>query len=308
MRVKTFKGTVLVVSGNDQFMKSLSDVLARGGYSVRQARNQQDGLAELRSLIPTIVVVDRTESGFARLRHAIPDHTPIVTASNHPGFCDEHHCVLDIEDGATRAVCNAGPLVILALVNAVLRRQRWQQPAPDRFTAEDLSIDFTNYEFRVGARPVSITPTQFRILRSLAAAPGHFLSRQALRDQVWGEGFAICPHTLDVNLSSLRRTLRASGTSPDLIMTIKGVGFKLRSSMASESVVSRSQAASSVGDPLSSTRRSPAVFRYTPVAWRSRLMRRYHSSSPTSATKDALPSRAIRPVSVAESSTGSVTT
>lgn len=229
MRAKIFKGTALVVSSNERFKRPLHSALSRGGYSIRLVVNQEEGLQELRRLNPTIVIVDRMESGFAQLHHALPDHTPVLTVLNHPGLCDEHHCILDLEDGAARAICNAGPFVIAALADAVLRRQRWQQPAPGYFTADEVTIDFANNEVKVGTNVVSITPTQFRILKSLVAAPGHFLSRQALLDKVWGEGFAICAHTLDVNLSLLRRTLHSHGTSPDFIVTLKGVGFKLRS-------------------------------------------------------------------------------
>lgn len=228
MRNKIFKGTALVVSRNDAFQHAFHRALSRSGYGIYPVATQDEGLQALRRAVPTIVIVDRTESGFAQLHHILPDHVPILTVLNHPGSCDESHCITDIEDGASRAVCNAGPSVVVALANAVVRRQRWQQPSIEYFAAEDVTIDFANYEVKVGDAAVSVTPTQFRILRSLVVAPGHFLSRQALFDQVWGEGFAICPHTLDVNLSTLRRTLHSYGTSPDFITTLKGVGFKLR--------------------------------------------------------------------------------
>lgn len=300
MRTKIFKGTALVVSRNDAFQHALHRALGRGGYGIHPVATQQEGLRELHGTIPTIVIVDRTESGFAQLHHALPDHVPILTVLNHPGSCDESHCIPDIEDGAARAVCNAGPSVIVALADAVLRRQHWQQPALEYFAAEDVTIDFANYEVKVGTTTVSITPTQFRILRSLVVAPGHFLSRQALFDQVWGEGFAICPHTLDVNLSTLRRALHSKGTSPDFIVTLKGVGFKLRSASPLKAVAAM-PAASTVSSPPWPTTgsfwnsvRDQEVFRHSAATWRTDRARpisaRYRTKHLPSGAKQPLSS------------------
>lgn len=271
MGTKTFKGMVLLVTTTDSLKTSLERALLRAGYGLRVAKSQTEGLEILRYINVACIVVDRRESGFAQLHHALPDGTPILTVSHHPGQCNEHHCISDIEDGAARAVCNASPSVIVALIHAVLRRQSWQQPAPDYFATEGVTIDFANYEVKVGTTVVPVTPTQFRILRCLALAPGQFLSRQALFDQVWGKGFAICPHTLDVTLSSLRRTLYSSGASPDFILTLKGVGFKLRPTVPQETVRSlpaattiTSGAQPAVG-AFWNAGNTPAVFRHSAV-------------------------------------------
>lgn len=271
MRTKTFKGTILLVTTADSLKASLERALFRAGYGLRVVQSQAEGLEILRHMNAACIVVDRRESGFAQLHHALPDRTPILTISHHPGQCNEHHCILDIEDGATRAVCNASPSVIVALIHAVLRRHGWQQPAPDYFAAEGVTIDFANYEVKVGTTVVSVTPTQFRILRCLVLAPGHFLTRQALFDQVWGKGFAICPHTLDVTLSSLRRTLHSSGASPDFILTLKGVGFKLRPAVPLEPARSLPAAAAITpalqltAGALWNAGNTPAVFRHGAV-------------------------------------------
>lgn len=237
MRTKTFGETVLIVSRNDAFRHLLRSVLMRAGYGIRAVATQEEGLLKLDELAPAVVIVDRTQSGFAQLHRALPTRTPILTVSSHSGRCDEHHCIIDIEDGATRATCNASPSLIAALVTAVLRRQRWQQSEPDSFAVGDVWLDFTSYEVKVGTTDTSLTPTQFRILGSLALAPGYFLSRQTLFEQIWGKDFAISPHTLDVTISSLRRTLRSSGAAPDFIVTLKGVGYKLRPSMGLDNVL-----------------------------------------------------------------------
>src|SRR5690349_11531221 len=199
MRTKVFRGTVLLVTNHEPFKNSMQQALIQEGYGIRLARNQEEGLEELRHAIPTIVVVDRRESGFSLLSHALTRLVPIVTAAYHATSCDERHCIMDIEDGAVRAACNASPLVLVALIGAVLRRQRWERPAPKQYVADGVTIDLDNYEVRVEADPIHTSPTEFRILQSLIAAPGHYLSRSALLNKVWGEGFFISSHTLDVH-------------------------------------------------------------------------------------------------------------
>ena len=229
MRAKIFKGTVLLVTGNEDLRDGLQRALLRAGYGIRIVRSQEEGFNVMQDINPTILVVDRRESGFSRLHHEMPLHTPIVTVMYHTEICYEQHCVMDIEDGAARAVCNASPAMIVALLGAVLRRQRWERTVPERYVAEGMTIDFQKYVVTVGGAPVHTSATEFRILKSLVVTPGHFVSRTTLLDHVWGEGFAVGSHTLDVHISSLRRKLNPNGSSPELILTMKGLGYKLRS-------------------------------------------------------------------------------
>jgi len=234
MRAKIFKGTVLLVSNSEGLSDSLQCALLQLGYGIRVVRSQEEGFHVVQDINPAILVVDRRESGFSRLHHEMRLHPPIVTVMYHHEPCHEQHCVIDIEDGATRAVCNASPGIIVALLGAVLRRQRWERPVPERYVTEGMTIDLQKYAVTVGGVPVHTSAIEFRILKSLVASPGHFVSRTALLDHVWGEGFAVGSHTLDVHISSLRRKLNHYGVSPALILTVKGVGYKLRPTASTE--------------------------------------------------------------------------
>ena len=228
MLAKIFRGTVLLVTNHEGLREHLQHALLQAGFGIRVVRSQEEGLRVLRDINPAILVVDRRESGFSRLHHEMALHSPIVTVMYHSEACHEEHCVIDIEDGAARAVCNASPGMIVALLGAVLRRQKWERTEPERYVAEGMTIDFQKYVVTVGGTPVHTSATEFRILKSLVATPGHFVPRTTLLDHVWGEGFAVGSHTLDVHISSLRRKLNYNGTSPALILTVKGLGYKLR--------------------------------------------------------------------------------
>jgi len=261
MRAKIFRGTVLLVTGDERLRGELERALLQGGFGVRLAKNQEEALVELHSTTPAILVVDRRESGFSRLRQDVPELPPIVTITYHVEPCDDRHCVADLEDGATRAVCNASPAIIVALLGAVLRRQRWDRPAPTHYVTDALTVNLEKYEVMVGSVPVHVSRTEFRILESLVAAPGHYLSRRALQNQVWGEGFAIYPHTLNVHISSLRRKLNPAGANPGLITTVKGLGFKLRGTAAADDrpvAAACRPAASAIRPVVFGPRRKPA--------------------------------------------------
>ena len=229
MGIKIFKGTVLLVTTNERLRDNLRTAMLQAGYMFLAVRNQDEALRKLRTSDLSIIVVDRHESGFLRLHQETPFRIPIVTITYHAEGCDEQHCVQDLENGAARAVCNASSAVVIALLGAVLRRQRWDRSVSDLYLLDGVTIDVQNYTVSVAGTPVNVKPTEFRILKSLAIAPGHFLSRNALIDRVWGEDYALCPHTLDVHISSIRQQLVPYGVRPDFVLTVRGLGFKLRS-------------------------------------------------------------------------------
>lgn len=239
MRTKPFKGTVLLVTNDDRLRSTLRAALLHAGYMFLAVRNQEDALRKLRTSDLSIIVVDRHESGFLRLHQETLFRIPIVTIAYHAEGCTEQHCVQDLENGAARAVCNASSAMVTALLGAVLRRQRWDRAASDLYLFDGVTIDLQNYTVSVAGEPIGVKPTEFRILKSLATAPGHFLSRNALIDRVWGEDYALCPHTLDVHISSIRHQLIPHGVHPNFVLTVRGLGFKLRSTPPLPSAATR---------------------------------------------------------------------
>jgi DNA-binding response OmpR family regulator len=73
-----------------------------------------------------------------------------------------------------------------------------------------------------------LAPREFEILKQFLQAPRVVFTRQELLDRVWGEDFAIEEHALDVHIHSLRRKIEPDASSPRLITTIRGVGYKLQ--------------------------------------------------------------------------------
>jgi DNA-binding response OmpR family regulator len=105
----------------------------------------------------------------------------------------------------------------------VNRRTETIATAPDELTTWGvLTIDRRTRKVAVDGDAVSLTPKEYELLTELASDPGAIFTREHLMEQVWDENWWGSTKTLDVHVASLRKKL-----GPELIETIRGVGFRL---------------------------------------------------------------------------------
>lgn len=113
---------------------------------------------------------------------------------------------------------------LLARVQAVLRRC-----APEfvkgTLRVGPIELDTVAYEARVDGRRITLTPTEFRLLRFLMASPGRVYTRQQLLDNVWGDHVYIEDRTVDIHIRRLRVALGAR--AEQMVETVRGAGYKL---------------------------------------------------------------------------------
>jgi DNA-binding response OmpR family regulator len=103
-----------------------------------------------------------------------------------------------------------------------------KKPATYSF-AGILQMDLERHEVTVSGRNVNLTPKEFQILRCFLESPCRVFSRQEMLNCVWGDGYALEEHALDVHIHSLRQKIEENPAAPKLIVTVRGVGYKLRS-------------------------------------------------------------------------------
>ena len=117
---------------------------------------------------------------------------------------------------------------LLARLRVALRRstQPLDQPV---FKSGRLTIDFANREVSIEEQRVSLTPTEYAILRILVQNAGKVLTHQQINHLVWGNNRDIPAHLLRVNISNLRHKLESNPAQPTLIITEPGVGYRLKS-------------------------------------------------------------------------------
>jgi two-component system alkaline phosphatase synthesis response regulator PhoP len=117
----------------------------------------------------------------------------------------------------------------MARVKNVLRRATPKPAAepPDTIRVDNLTIDTARHEARLGAIMLELTALEFELLYTLARHAGRVLSREQLLEQVWGYDYHGDLRVVDAVVRRLRAKLRQAAPKSDIIVTIRGIGYKM---------------------------------------------------------------------------------
>jgi DNA-binding response OmpR family regulator len=215
--------------------KLLTYPLRKEGYDVIPALDGREALERLRDDNFDLVVLDvmlPRMDGFdvcraIRSRSTVP--IIMLTAKT-----EETDKVLGLELGADDYITKPFSVrEFRSRVKAVLRRAALaQQEAQfeEPIDAGDLYIDFEKRTVTVRGDAAQLTYVEFEILAALARAPGRVFSRTMLLERVWGDAAYRDPRTIDVHIRHLREKLEAEPKTPELILTVRGVGYRFRDS------------------------------------------------------------------------------
>jgi len=141
---------------------------------------------------------------------------------------DEWHKVVALEIGADDYIIKPfGMRELLARIKAVLRRSGTVKLEEDHvLKIESLTIDSFRHEIRKNGNLISLTPTEFELLVTLALQPGRVFSRLQLIDNTLGDAFYGFERTIDSHIRNLRRKIEDDPVNPKYILTVYGVGYK----------------------------------------------------------------------------------
>lgn len=151
-------------------------------------------------------------------------HIPIIMLS---ARAEEMDRVRSLETGADDYMVKPYSVMeLMARVRALMRRVR---PSGAAMVTEHgaISVDSEALRVYVDGRPVHLGPTEFRILCVLIERPGRVLTREQLRDRVWGAGVHIETRTIDVHIGRLRKALGQEGRRDYPLRTVRGAGYAL---------------------------------------------------------------------------------
>ena len=118
---------------------------------------------------------------------------------------------------------------ILGRVRAQLRRReldRSPSPEAQRIVAGPVTIDLARHVVTVRERTVSLTRSEFQLLRLLAAKPGDVFSRSKIMEELWQTEFDGDERACDVHISNLRQKVEIDPQRPELVLTVRGIGYK----------------------------------------------------------------------------------
>jgi len=223
---------VLVVEDEADLLDLISFNLEREGFACRCAVDGEAGLAAVAHTVPDLIILDRMlpkRSGdevIAALRHDVRTASvPVIMLTAKADEADE---LVGFAMGADDYVTKPFSMkALVARVNAMLRRAGARAPGTSKavYSTGPVKLDVDRHEVTVDGEPVSLTTTEFRLLKALIRADGRLKSRAQLIDEALGQDVAVVDRTIDVHVAALRKKL---GNGSRWIRTIRGAGYTWR--------------------------------------------------------------------------------
>ena len=220
------KSRVLIVDDDPALAEMLTIVLRGEGFDTAVVGDGTRALPAVRELRPDVVLLDlmlpgmngidvcraiRTESG-----------VPIVMLTAKSDTVD---IVLGLESGADDYVVKPfKPKELIARIRARVRRTE-TEPA-ESLAIGDVTIDVPAHQVTRAGEPIGLTPLEFDLLVALARKPRQVFTREVLLEQVWGYRHAADTRLVNVHVQRLRAKVERDPERPEVVLTVRGVGYK----------------------------------------------------------------------------------
>jgi len=227
------KRTILVVEDEKDIRDLVRFHLEKEGWAVTEAESGEEALKRVTAERPALLILDIMLPGTdglevcRRLRAAADTaNVPIIMLTAKAGEVDR---ILGLEIGADDYITKPfSPRELVARARAVLRRSHGDDvPAPHEvFERGRLRIDFDTYEVLMDGARVDLSLREFELLKFFVRHPHRVYDRLQLLDLVWGRDKYVEPRTVDVHIRRLRKRIERDDASPEVILTVRGVGYK----------------------------------------------------------------------------------
>jgi DNA-binding response OmpR family regulator len=222
--------SILLVEDEEALRMTLSDRLRSEGYTVDFAADGNEGLSKATGLPFDLIILDimlphRSGLDVCRDIREAGLATPILLLTARDQTMDK---VFGFRLGADDYVTKPfDTLELIARIEALLRRVPGRA-AQGIYQAGPLRMDVRGTEVMRNGEPVYLSAREFQLLRHLIEHRGVTLSRSELLHEVWGYEDGTYTRTVDVHIASLRQKLEQDPKRPELILTVPGMGYKLK--------------------------------------------------------------------------------
>lgn len=221
--------TILLIEDEATVRETLALNLRAAGFDVFTAADGMTGLDLARDESPDLIIMDLMLpklDGLSICRIVRKDSdVPIIMLTARGTEMDR---ITGFETGADDYVVKPFSLgELLARVRANLRRARGAPPVQvTRLIAADLTLDLLARRASLGGNELKLTYREFGLLAELMRHQGAVLSRDLLLNKVWGTDYVGDSHTVDVHIRWLREKIELAPSSPQRILTVRGVGYR----------------------------------------------------------------------------------
>jgi two-component system, OmpR family, KDP operon response regulator KdpE len=220
---------VLVVDDETSIRRYLRTALSAQGFKVSEAINGQEALNAAVANHPDVIILDLglPDLDGVEVTRRIREwsETPIIILSVREAENDK---IAALDAGADDYLTKPfGTGELMARMRVALRRQT-HKPNEPIFQVDHLKMDISRRIVTLDENQISLTPTEYEILRLLLQNAGKVLTHRQLLRQVWGTAYESEMHILRVNISNLRRKIEPDPTRPTYIRTEPGVGYRIK--------------------------------------------------------------------------------
>lgn len=221
--------TILVVEDEPAIQELITLNLEQSGYSPLRANDAEQAIELVRDELPDLVLLDWMLPGmsgieFARRLRADrrTQDVPIIMLT---ARAEEHDKLSGLETGADDYITKPfSPRELNARIRALLRR-RAPQTTDDIVEVSGLKLDPVSHRVSGNGKPLTLGPTEFRLLHFMMTHPERVYSRAQLLDHVWGDHVFVEERTVDVHVRRLRKALEQTDHDR-LIDTVRGAGYR----------------------------------------------------------------------------------
>ena len=230
--MKESPATILLIEDEKQMRRFLRVTLESERYGVLEAETAADGLAQIATRNPAVVLLDL----------GLPDRdglevindlrewsaVPVIVISAREQEGDKIRALDSGADDYLTKPFGSGEL--LARIRATLRRavpktaDQWDAV----FIAEELRIDFSKRQVSCGSREIHLTPIEYRLLTVLVRNAGRVMTHRQILKEVWGPAYVEQTHYLRVFMNQLRKKIEADSARPRFLLNEPGIGYRFK--------------------------------------------------------------------------------
>lgn len=225
---------VLVVDDDPALSEMIGIVLSTNGFEPAFCADGAEAFATFSSSSPDLILLDVMLPGkdgievCQQVREVSGVPIIMLTAKS-----DTTDVVRGLEAGADDYVVKPfDPKELIARVNARLRLPA--QVKDEKLRIGDLEIDVLAHEVTRAGRSIGLTPLEFDLLHTLAGAPQQVFSREALLEKVWGYHYKADTRLVNVHVQRLRAKVEHDPDDPQIVVTVRGIGYRAGSGLADD--------------------------------------------------------------------------